>query len=70
MKCSLCDNQASFICKFCGRIICENHRHLKPFILSVYDEDNDSPKAMVVEDAAWCGKCHPTSSPITLSELE
>lgn len=70
MKCSLCENPVEFICKFCGRIICGTHRHYKPYIMGVYDENDDSPQVIVVEDAAWCGKCHPVSSSLRIPELE
>jgi len=70
MNCSLCKNKAAFICKFCGRIICEEHKKIKPYIMASYDEDHDSPKFLVVEDASWCSLCNPISSPITVPEAE
>lgn len=70
MRCALCKKEAVAICKFCGRAVCQKHRHIKPYIMSSYDEDNDSPKFLVVEDATWCGRCNPISSPISVPESE
>jgi len=38
--------------------------------MASYDEDHDSPKFLVVEDASWCSLCNPISSPITVPEAE
>jgi hypothetical protein len=70
MRCSLCEKNAEFVCKFCGRIICGDHRHIKPYITAAYDEDNDDPQMISVPDAAWCAKCHPSSQTIKVPELE
>lgn len=71
MKCSICkEKDAEFCCKFCGRLVCEDHRHFKPYIMAAYDEDQDKPKVMVVEDATWCSKCSPTTNSIKIKGLE
>ena len=70
MKCAECEKEAAYVCKFCGMIICKEHTQKKPFIMSSYDEQNTAPSFIIVEDAAWCGKCHPLGKPITLPELE
>ena len=48
--------------------MCENHAQTRPFILDVYRGD-DTPKALVVEDALHCGACRPRPDPVELPEL-
>lgn len=71
MICAKCNqNEVSFVCKFCGRLICKECVELKPYICAAFDEDGDNPKAIIVEDAAWCGECHPIKKAISLEEIE
>jgi hypothetical protein len=56
-------------CRFCGRGICEDHVNEKPFILELYRTD-EGRKALVVEDALYCGACTPRPDPLALPELD
>jgi hypothetical protein len=58
------------VCKFCGRAVCKEHAKEMPFILTIYDEDEDIPKAIVVADAIWCQQCKPQPSPIGMPEID
>ncbi|MEM7033599.1 MAG: hypothetical protein AAF629_28885 [Chloroflexota bacterium] len=40
-----------------------------PFILSVYLGEGETPKAIVVADALWCGSCKPQPEPIPMPEI-
>ena len=68
MDCWHCKRTAVGVCRFCGRAVCENHAKTRPFILDVYRGD-DTPKALVVEDALHCGACRPRPDPVELPEL-
>jgi hypothetical protein len=56
-------------CRFCGRGICEDHADTQPFVLELF-RGKDSTRALVVEDALWCGACSPRPDPIDLPELD
>jgi hypothetical protein len=50
--------------------VCENHAQTKPFILELFENgDGSPPRALVVEDALFCGACTPRPDPIELPEL-
>lgn len=67
MNCWHCRKSAVGSCRFCGRGLCEDHAETKPYILELF---GGSPvKALVVEDALWCGACTPRPDPIELPEL-
>lgn len=70
MKCWQCSNEATGVCIFCGRGVCKDHYSLKPNILGVYDEENDTPHVLMVKDALWCGMCEPIPRPIEIPEIE
>jgi len=70
VKCWICGESASAICKFCGRAVCKEHAKKMPYILTIYDEDEDIPKAIVVSDAIWCEQCKPHPSPIGMPEID
>jgi hypothetical protein len=55
-------------CRFCGRGICEDHVETLPYVLQLYGRD--VPKALVVEDALFCGACSPRPDPLELPELD
>jgi len=40
-----------------------------PVFLTVYVGANQTPKALVVADAIWCGICRPHPQPIEIPEL-
>ena len=73
MDCWHCRRNAVGICRFCGRAVCENHVQTRPYILELYQPvGNDAgnvPRALVVEDALFCGACTPRPDPIDLPEL-
>jgi hypothetical protein len=56
------------VCRFCGRGICEDHVQNHPYILELY-KGSDVTKALVVEDALFCGACTPRPDPLSLPEL-
>jgi hypothetical protein len=67
--CWVCDQPANASCRFCGRFICRDHASTLPFFLSIYVGENDTPKAIVVSDAIWCGICRPQPEPIEMPEI-
>ena len=69
MDCFHCRRTAVGACKFCGRGICENHLESKPFILALHDIGGQT-HALVVDDALFCGTCHPRPHPVPLPELD
>jgi hypothetical protein len=40
-----------------------------PFILTIYVGEKNTPKAIVVSDAIWCGICRPQPEPIEMPEI-
>ena len=68
-NCWVCDNSANASCRFCGRFVCKEHASPMPFFLSIYLGKNETPKAIVVSDAIWCGICRPQPEPIEFPEL-
>jgi hypothetical protein len=69
MKCIKCDNEAAAICKFCGRAVCQEHMQTRPFVQTVYVGSHETPRAIVVKDATFCGDCHPVEHPIDMPEI-
>jgi hypothetical protein len=69
MKCIKCDNEARGICKFCGRAVCEEHIETKAFVQTIYIGSNNTPRAIAVKDAVYCGTCEPVSHPIDMPEI-
>jgi hypothetical protein len=68
MNCWHCRRTAVATCRFCGRAVCENHVTTRPFILELL-ERSEPVRALVVEDAVFCGACHPRPNPVNLPEL-
>ncbi len=62
MKCIECGSDAVAICKFCGKAVCKEHVKTNLFI-SGYSAKmgswNMEKNAVRIEDAIWCGTCHP-----------
>ena len=56
-------------CRFCGRAVCEDHVKTQPYLLELF-RSNDVTKALVVEDAVYCGACTPRPDPLELPELD
>lgn len=69
MDCWHCRRTAVGACRFCGRAICEDHVQTQAFILELF-KGKESTKALVVEDALYCGACTPRADPIELPELD
>jgi len=40
-----------------------------PYITTVYVGANNTPKAVVVGDALWCGACKPEAEPVPMPEI-
>jgi hypothetical protein len=69
MDCWHCRRTAVATCRFCGRAICEDHVQVHPYILELF-KSQDTTKALVVEDAVFCGACTPRPAPLDLPELD
>jgi hypothetical protein len=69
MDCWHCRRTAVATCRFCGRAICEDHVQVHPYILELF-RSQDVTKALVVEDAVFCGACTPRPAPLELPELD
>ncbi|WP_148136129.1 hypothetical protein [Candidatus Formimonas warabiya] len=69
MQCWKCDKPAHGICKFCGRAICKEHASEMPSIVTVYPGEKQTPKAIVVSNALFCGVCRPQPEPIDVPEI-
>jgi hypothetical protein len=69
MVCWHCRRTAVGACRFCGRGVCEDHAQEQPFVLELY-RTNETTRALVVEDALFCGSCTPRPDPIDLPELD
>ena len=69
MDCWHCKRTAVGACRFCGRGICEDHVRTHPYILELF-RSREETRALVVEDALFCGACHPRPDPLDLPELD
>ena len=70
MNCFFDDNAARGVCRFCGRAVCKDHAEKRmPYITSVYVGAGNTPKAVVVADALWCGTCNPEAEPVPMPEI-
>jgi hypothetical protein len=69
MDCWHCRKTAVGSCRFCGRGVCEDHAGEQPFILALF-RANGPTRALVVENALFCGACKPRPDPIDLPELD
>jgi hypothetical protein len=69
MDCWHCKRNAVGTCRFCGRGVCEDHVQTRPYILELYRSDGPT-RALVVEDALFCGACTPRPDAIDLPELD
>ena len=66
MNCWECNRPAHGICRFCGRGVCKDHSKERLHIVSVFNENEDSKKALVTQKALFCGKCQPIGDPIDI----
>jgi hypothetical protein len=69
VDCWQCRRTALGTCRFCGRGVCEDHADEKPFIMELF-RGKGPTRAIVVEDALYCGQCTPRPDPIDLPELD
>ncbi|MCX6967814.1 MAG: hypothetical protein NTZ46_08575 [Verrucomicrobia bacterium] len=62
MKCIHCEEEARAVCKFCGHAVCKEHIQQGRFV-SGYTTPGHwlsrTANAVSVDDAVWCGLCHP-----------
>jgi hypothetical protein len=70
MNCWHCRLPAVGTCRFCGRGLCENHVKTQPFVLTLDRGADGVSRALVVEDALFCGTCKPRPDPVRLPELD
>lgn len=69
MECFICGQPAQGSCRFCGRALCKDHFRSLPFIVTMYVGKGNTPKAIVVGDALFCGQCNPQPEPMEMPEL-
>ncbi len=69
VECWKCGKPANGICKFCGRALCKEHASEMHSIVTVYSGEKQTPKAIVVSNALFCGICHPQPEPISMPEI-
>jgi hypothetical protein len=70
VKCFFDDNEARGVCRFCGRATCKEHAEKRlPYITTIYVGAGNTPKAVVVADALWCGECKPEAQPVPMPEI-
>jgi hypothetical protein len=50
-------------------MICKDHASKLPYILTMYVGANETPKAVIVADAIWCGICRPQGEPVAMPEF-
>lgn len=70
MKCFFDESEARGVCRFCGRAVCKDHADKRmPYIATVYVGAANTPKAVVLADALWCGVCKPEAEPVPMPEI-
>ena len=69
MDCWHCRRTAVGTCRFCGSGICEDHVETHPYILELLTS-SETTKALVVEDALYCGACTPRPDLLDLPDLD
>ena len=60
MKCAECGEDATAICKFCGRAVCTPHSRTEAYVTGftgVGGVLSSTKNALRIEDAVWCGRC-------------
>jgi hypothetical protein len=70
MICWFCKISAVGSCRFCGRGLCEDHVRTQPFVMTLDRSSTGVSRALVVEDALYCGSCGPRPEPVELPELD
>jgi hypothetical protein len=69
VDCWICRRTAVGTCRFCGRGVCENDAQTHPYILELM-RSSEVTKALVVEDALYCGTCTPRADLIDLPDID
>jgi hypothetical protein len=49
--------------------VCEDHAQTQPYVLELF-KGTGPTRALVVEDALFCGACTPRPDPLDLPELD
>ena len=62
MDCWHCRRTAVGTCRFCGRGVCEDHAQTQAYVLELF-KGTGRTRALVVEDALFCGACTATAGP-------
>lgn len=56
-------------CRFCGRLVAKQDAAKHPYFMTIHVGSNNTPKALIVADAIWCGECRPQPEPIDMPDL-
>jgi hypothetical protein len=71
MQCWICAASAQAVCRFCGRATCKEHARQMPFVFTTYrGKEKEWLMALAIEDAIYCGVCHPKQEPTHLDFLD
>jgi hypothetical protein len=65
----VCGAAAEATCRFCGRAICKAHARTQAYLFAAWPTPGGL-RGLGIEDAVWCGVCHPRPDPIDLEFLE
>ena len=68
MRCWVCGAAAEAVCKFCGRGVCKAHARTQAFLFAAWPTGSGL-RGLAIEDAVWCGVCHPRENPIDVDFL-
>lgn len=68
-SCWISGKEAHAVCQFCGRFVNKEYAQTLPFIMSMFVGANNTPKALVVSGAIWCGTCNVKEEPVQIPEL-
>ena len=68
MRCWTCGAESNGMCRFCGRAVCKEHARTRAFLFEAWDRDG-TLEGLAIEDALYCGVCHPRAEPVGLDFL-
>jgi len=68
MRCWVGGEEAEGACKFCGRAVCKKHARTRAFLFETW-QDGEHLRALVVQDALWCGVCQVRETPLEVDFL-
>jgi hypothetical protein len=69
VRCWVCGATAEGVCRFCGRGICKQHARTQAYLLATWPTAGGL-RGLGIEDALWCGVCHPRPDPVSLDFLD